>query len=357
MLFQECFDNFKNTRIYGQEGTGYVKDEEYEIGNSSDTELPSRSAKHKKRGGNVLERVKRMGDRAPQQAERSKAKSKAKPPHKEEEREAAFYEALQTYREQAAGTALAETLVEPLHEEEERLERRGRFSRRLIVGLLACSLLINLGQGILVYKLIQNGIEKDNTFATPQPTPVTTPKPVPDVVRIVQPIHWTPQQLSGISKDRRTTMEETFTLLYNNQRFAKGNLNMLYVSGLNSFVVHHDGSLGVSVFLHNGFLKNFTPKAATVSIYYQNRLMVSGTFEKKIPQLMAGEIYLVDLLFKADDIRDPDTVDKLALAQGELAKMRFDVRISYDNFITKDLVEEVWMILTPQVALAPKLPK
>ncbi|MCX7570550.1 hypothetical protein OS242_11305 [Tumebacillus sp. DT12] len=322
-----------------------MKDEEYEVGNSSDTELPSRSAKHKKRGGNVLERVKRIGDKA-----------KAKPPHKEEERETAFYEALQTYREQAAGTALAETLVEPLPEEDRR-ERRGRFSRRLIVGLLACSLLINLGQGILVYKLIQKGIEKDNTFATPQPTPVTTPKPVPDVVRIVQPIHWTPQQLSGISKDRRTTMEETFTLLYNNQRFAKGNLNMLYVSGLNSFVVHHDGSLGVSVFLHNGYLKNFTPKAATVSIYYQNRLMVSGTFEKKIPQLMAGEIYLVDLLFKPDDIRDPDTVDKLALAQGELAKMRFDVRISYDNVITKDLVEEVWMILTPQVALAPKLPQ
>lgn len=331
-----------------------MKDEEYGV-SSSDTELPSRSAKHSnKRGGNVLERVKRLGKREPQQVAGVKVK-KAKP-QKEEGREAAFYEALQTYREQAAGAALAGTLTEPSPEEERR-ERRGRLSRRVMIGLLACSLLINLGQGVLVYKLIKAGLEEDNTFATPQTAPVTTPKPVPDVVRITQPIHWTPQQLSGISKERRTTMEETFTLLYNNQHFAKGSLNMLYVSGLNSFALHHDGSLGVSVFLHNGYLKNFTPKVANISIYYQNRLMVSGSFEKKIPTMMAGDIYLIDLLFKPDDIRDPDTVDKLAVAQGELAKMRFDVRISYDNFITADLVEEVWMILTPQVVLAPKLPQ
>jgi hypothetical protein len=319
-----------------------VKDEEIVRG-FSESELPSRASRYgKKRKGSERGLWGRL---------RKRSSGRTVPDQSSKQQMS--HEALWTYREQAAGLGFGEGVAQPMIGEERRARRR--FSQRAIVWLLALSLLFNVGQGLLVYRLLQQNLEDKHRFATPQPAPAISPQPMPDVVRISQPIRWTQAQQSGISKEQRMEIEEQFSQLYDPQHFPKGSVNMLFAAGLNNFVRHHDGSISLSFFLHNGYLRNVKPKVVNISAYYEGRLLLNGSFDKKLEELMSGEVHLCDLVFKPDDIRDPKTVDRLVASPGEQAKLRFDVRLSYDHYVNKDQVEEIWMILTPQTVQAPKV--
>jgi hypothetical protein len=322
-----------------------VKEDQDDVNtNTSDSELPSRTQRHgKKRFGKTEHALKKApfwqgrGDR-PQTTH-----------------DVAFYEALESMREQASTSALPVNVQTAVSDEPKHKKRRFFSKNRIMFALLCVSLLGNVGSGALVYKLLKNYEADKNKFATTD-TKVVAPKPVPDVVLVNQVIHWNATQKSAIAKERRTEIEERLSMLQNSYRWPKGSMNFLFAASLNNFTMTHDGVFSISAFLNNGYLRGYTPKKVHIEATLLGLVIFSGDFENKVDEMLPGEVYLADLAFKPDDIRDPETLDKLIHDPSLQAQLKFDVRMSYENLARPDIKEELWMYMNTQAVMAPALP-
>lgn len=258
--------------------------------------------------------------------------------------ERAFFEALQAVQEQAGALAVAQP---PL-----RLPERSGLTRLqgwLLAGL-AFSVVANLGSAYLVYKyrhLVQAqsatlAQQDQNATAGVQPVPDLQPDQVP---AIKQEVAWTQAQLDILPREERTRLEGLLSAVKKPDDFKNGSFNFLFVAGVNEFQLTQGGGVLISSFVSNGYRKGYTPKMIKVTVYEGNQVVLAGTSQDKSTPWAPNDIYLTQYAFTANDIRDPQALDRLAKNPAQQSKLRFEARITFDQDKPGGEKEELWELM------------
>jgi hypothetical protein len=286
--------------------------------------LPSRREKHASKKAEIRRKLLFFAGRA----------------QEEEAPEKAFYEALQTVREQASASATPGSPVLQGYQ----VRRPWYQSRVMLAALLAFSIIGNLGQGLLMYKLLRMYDAEKNRHQAPQEAKVNKVQSEPEVSEVRQAIAWSDAQRDVLPRDVRSRLEERLSKLVTPDLFAGGSFNFVHVVGLNQFALTHQGGVALSAFFQNGFLRSYEPTAMRVTLSYDGRVVLEKTLNRKFGEWVPGEVYLIDLEIGPDDVRDAKLLQALLANKEEQAKMKFEVAVAYYRFlmVKPEYKEEVW---------------
>jgi len=200
------------------------------------------------------------------------------------------------------------------------------FTNKLFLAVLAGSIVINVGAGGIVYKLLK---DRKARFASPVSVTVTQQETEPEKTSIRQVINWSDEQKAILSKSERILLEERFSRAVSDDYFSTSSFDFIFVPRVNQFVVRHDGALSVSAFFHNGHINNYETSRLNIVSNYKGKVLMSGIKPVNITDSTGKSTYLLQMTFDADDIRDPKILDELLNNPDELANLSFDVSISY----------------------------
>ena len=317
-------------------------------------ELPSRATKHKqqakpfKLGISWTKRKRAEQGRAAETGLVENAQRQSAPSSgaADTPRELAFYEALQSVREQASAVALTTDIPAGAQD-----KRRLRLpsGQVILVGLLGLSLLANLGEGYVIYNVMKLYSAEKNRYATPQEQK-TQPAPQPQVAPVRQAVTWDEGQRMMLSKQERTDIESRLSALLTPDVMQSGALNFVFVPGLNHLSAQHDGGIAFSAFFHNGYMRAYLPHQVKITATYEGKVILDHAFENKFVEWAPGDVRLIEFAFSYDDVRDAKLMDELLQDTEKQQKIKFDVKMSYLNekFPTRpDVMEDVWVFLNP----------
>lgn len=200
------------------------------------------------------------------------------------------------------------------------------FTNKLFLAVLAGSIVVNVGAGGIVYKLLK---DRKARFAAPAQVTVTQPETEPEKTSIRQVINWSDEQKSILSKSERILIEERFSKAVSDDYFSTSSFDFIFVPRVNLFSIRHDGALSISAFLHNGYINNFETSRLNIVSNYKGQVLMSGIKQINFKESTGKSTYLLQMTFDADDIRDPKLLDELLNNPDELAKLDFDVSVSY----------------------------
>jgi len=236
----------------------------------------------------------------------------------------AFYDVMRAFDEQAVGLALqTQVVATPTRRPWYRLTRR-----RAVLWLVLLLLLAVLGW----WAWTTYGVEEEPApVAAPAPEPA---KPLgtgkPPTLPVKQKISWTEAQVKTLPYEARVKVEERLSLLLKEDTFPGAQFNFAFVPGVNAAVKRDDGSLAISGFFHNGFLKDVVPRQVRISCYVDDRILFEKVFTQGFDTWHPDGVYYMDLLFSKDDIRNPETLDRLLVDAGRLRLWKFVVLMDYE---------------------------
>lgn len=322
-------------------------------------ELPSRATKHKqqakpfKLGISWPKRKRADQDRIAETVLVQKSQPASGPSSGEADtpRELAFYEALQSVREQASAVALSTDMIAAAED-----KRRLRLPSRqvVLVSLLGLSLLANLGEGFVIYKVMKLYAAEKNRYAIPQEEK-TQPAPEPQVAPVRQAVTWDEGQRTMLSKQERTDIESRLSELLTPDVMQNGALNFVFVPGLNHLSAQHDGGVAFSAFFHNGFMKAYAPHQVKITATYEGKVILDRAFQKQFDEWAPSDVRLIEFAFSFDDVRDAKLLDELLHDTEKQQKIKFDVKMAYENEkfpAFPDLKEDVWVYINPHTLTA-----
>ncbi|MGB8953871.1 MAG: hypothetical protein WCC10_00735 [Tumebacillaceae bacterium] len=317
-------------------------------------ELPSRATKHKQQAKTFKLGIswpkRKRADQGQMAESRMDQKSQPEPAPSSGEadtpRELAFYEALQSVREQASAVALTTDMPAPAKD-----ARRLRFPSGQVIlgGLLGLSLIANLGEGYVIYNVMKLYAAEKNRYAIPLEEK-TQPAPEPQIAPVRQAVTWDEGQRSMLSKEERTDIESRLSALLTPDVMQSGALNFVFVPGLNHLAAQHDGGVALSAFFHNGFMKAYLPHQIKITATYEGKVILDHAFENTFNEWAPSDVRLIEFAFSYDDVRDAKLLDELMHDTEKQQKIKFDVKMAYqsEKFPTRpDLKEDVWVYLNP----------
>ncbi|ASS74407.1 hypothetical protein CIG75_05010 [Tumebacillus algifaecis] len=281
-----------------------------------------------------------------------------------ESNEAGFFEALQAVDEQAGALSL-DTPGErwtPQNTKSSANKKRAPFWVLILVG---ASLLGNLGFGAMF-------LMNRQTEPAPSAEPITKPQPqseqpeqseqqkieVPTTSFIPKSVVWNKKQLETLSDAKRREVESQLAQLPTGRYFVSGFFNLLFVPGVSEMEIDADGKLKVRMFVHNGYLRNFTLKRIAISAYYHESVVFNGTLNGPLDEWLPGEVRMLEMVFSPDEMKDMKLMKNLVEYKDEQQKLLFQARFAIDepNLMSPLVSEPVWMYFNAHTALMKNVP-
>jgi hypothetical protein len=273
-----------------------------------------------------------------------------------EAKDAGFFEALRAVDEQAGSLAMP-VPGERWTPRSSRSSGKAAASRgkapRWMLFLLGASLFANVGLGALF--LLQ---QKEDAAEPAPPQAVEVPQEQPKKAEVVpmflpKSVVWNERQIKNLPEDERRTIESQLAAMPTGQYFISGFFNMVFVPGVSKFELAEDGTVTVQMFLHNGFLRKFTPKRIALCAYYYEGVVFNGTIEGPLDEWLPGEVRMVEMTFTPDEVKDPKLVKNLIQYKSEQNKLSIQARFAVDEpHVMNPLVtEEVWMFFNTHTAV------
>lgn len=275
-----------------------------------------------------------------------------------ESKEAGFFEALQAVEEQAGGLSLpvdGERLT-PRSVRTQALKKQAAGAWKLpkwVLALIGASLLGNIGL-VALYVLKQDAPPAKVADPAVQEEAEEPPKK-PEAVTTFLPktVVWNKTQLKELTEAERREVESQLAAMPTGRYFISGFFNLVFIPGVSKLEMDEEGAVKVQMFLHNGFLRNFTPKRIAVSAYYYEGVIFNGTVEGPLDEWLPGEVRMLEMTFSPDEVKDPKMVKNLIEYKAEQNMLSIQARFAVDepNVMNPLVTEPVWMFFNTHTAV------